>query len=79
MNFESNAALYKKGIAVGQSNIYQDIMNFRYKKEEFIFPTMAVFNLMSYNGYFYTAPVKKLRALLRVVQKGNSKGNSKGK
>ena len=38
-------------------------MVFRYRDEVFEFPTQDVFWLAKFNGYFYDAPVEKLREL----------------
>lgn len=59
--FEPNSAIYAKGIAVGHSDIERDGIVFRFRDELFSFrftPACA-----KYNGYFYEAPVRKLRKL----------------
>ena len=55
--------VYKKGLAVGQSDIRTDEMNFRFRDELFTFPLLIVHPFMTFNGYFYTAEVMKLRTL----------------
>ena len=57
------AEFYKRGLAVGQSNIYKDIVFFRFKKEEFTFPTFVVYDLMHWNGEVFEADVEALREL----------------
>lgn len=58
--------LYKRGIAVGESNIKTDTMTFRFKSEVFEFPTSRVLpSVAIYNGYFYEASVKALRKLAK--------------
>lgn len=61
--FEPHATLHSKGIAVGWSDIKTDSLVFEFRKERFQFPTLEVLPIAEYNGYFYVAPVKKLRAL----------------
>ena len=55
--------VYKRGIAVGQSNILTDTMTFRFKDELFEFPIIEVIHIAHHNGYYYEAKVKRLRAL----------------
>lgn len=55
--------VYKRGVAVGQTDIRTDTMTFRFKDELFEFPLPSVFHLAKYNGYWYEADVKKLRSL----------------
>ena len=64
MSLDQYAALYERGIAVGQSNIVDETMNFRFRDETFTFPTFRVYPLLdnSHLG-FYTVPVDKLREL----------------
>lgn len=61
--FEPHETLHSKGIAVGWSDIRKDSLVFEFRKERFEFPTLEVFSVAKFNGYFYTAPVKKLRAM----------------
>lgn len=58
-------SLYDKGKAVGEIDIRRDEMHFRFRQEKFTFPTRRVFHIAVYNGYFYTAPIDKLRELER--------------
>lgn len=58
-------ALYERGEAVGHSDIKTDTIHFQWKGEEFTFPTVKVYGIARWNGYFYTAPVDGLRALER--------------
>lgn len=51
--------LYERGIAVGLSDIKRDTMTFRCGSEKF---TLTWRSFMRWNGYFWEAPVKKLRA-----------------
>ena len=57
--------LYRKGIAVGEADIKTDELHFRFRKELFSFSTMQAMEVARHNGYFYEAPVKKLRAMKR--------------
>ena len=59
------AALYDKGIAAGHSDIERDVLVFRFRDETFEFPTFKAYPYVEFNGYFYTAPVDKLRELER--------------
>ena len=62
--FDTYSELYKKGVAVGYCNIRSDTLIFRFRDETFEFPTGDVLpGIAFWNGYFYTAPVKKLRKL----------------
>ena len=58
--FES---VYKQGLAIGGSYIRDDTVVLRYRDEVFEFPSAEVSDLLSANGTYYTAPVKKLRVL----------------
>ena len=55
--------IYRRGLAVGESDVRSDQMHFRYREELFSFPTHAVVDCMHFNGYFYTARVRDLRKL----------------
>lgn len=61
--FEPHATLHSQGIAVGWSDIKKDAIVFEFRKERFEFPTIEAFPVAQFNGYFYTAPVKQLRAM----------------
>ena len=54
---------WDRGLAVGQSDIRNDAIDFRFKDEKFTFPALEVFDLCKQNGTFYTVKVKKLREL----------------
>jgi len=53
--------LYAKGVAVGESDVVNDQIVFRFKEELFEVPTVSTVGIATYNGYFYTAKVDKLR------------------
>ena len=55
--------VYKKGLAVGKSDIRTDEMHFRFRNELFTFPLLVVHPFMTFNGYFYIAKVGRLRTL----------------
>ncbi len=56
--------LFERGHAIGYPKISTDSVEFRFRDEWFEFPTIAVVGtIASHNGYFYVAPVKKLREL----------------
>lgn len=65
--------LNDRGLAIGSSNICADTMSFDYRDEHFEFPAMEVFRLATHNGYFYTAPIEKLRALAKKNKNGKAK------
>lgn len=73
MPYEPYANLYDRGLAIGSSSIHTDTMQFDYRDEHFEFPAMEVFRLSTYNGYFYTAPIEKLRALAKKNKNGKAK------
>lgn len=54
---------WKRGLAVGSSDIRTDSIEFVFEKEKFRFPALEVMDLCEQNGTFYTVKVKKLRAL----------------
>lgn len=63
--------IYKRGIAVGHSNVRSDTLTFRWQDETFTFPCADVpSSVYYYNGYFYEAKVKQLRALARRLGHG---------
>ena len=55
--------VYRRGVAVGESNIRTDTMTFRWRDEVFEFSTSDALKVAVYNGYFYEAKVKQLRKL----------------
>lgn len=63
MSHEQFAALYETGLAYGHCDIKTDTMHFSFKDEKFEFPALIAHGLATFNGYFYTAPIEKLRAL----------------
>ena len=63
-------ALYEKDIAVGSSDIRNDKVVFRFKKETFEFPTVELVGKMEWNGYFYTMKVDRLRKLAQEKRHG---------
>ena len=55
---------FSKGLAVCAPNIVNDTIYFKFRDEEFEFPSYLANNLVTYNNSSYdSAPVKKLRAL----------------
>jgi len=62
-DFYTHESLYESGFAIGFEDIKADSMIFEFWDEEFKFPTMVVFPITTFNGFWYTAPIKKLRAL----------------
>lgn len=71
--FEPHATLHSLGIAVGWSDIKKDALVFEFQKERFELPTIEAFQIAEWNGYFYTAPVIKLRALANKNKNGKAK------
>lgn len=55
--------LFAEGIAVGQSDIVSDVVHFRFREEQFSIPTFKLTGILRWSGYFYEAPVKKLRKM----------------
>ena len=53
----------RRGLAVGQSDIRNDAINFTYRTEKFTFPVLRVFEHCKPDGSFYLAKVKTLRKL----------------
>jgi len=58
-------SLFRKGVAVGHSDIKTDSVNFIFNDkgvcERFTVPTISTVGMATYNGYHYTAKVEKLR------------------
>jgi hypothetical protein len=61
--FEPHESLYDSGRAFGTSDIKSDTMTFRYREEMFVFPTLRVYGVARFNGYFYEADIEDLRKL----------------
>lgn len=76
MNHGTYAALYDRGIAVGHSRIDEDAIDFRWKDELFTFDAKKVLwcGVAHHNGYFYEAPVEKLRKLQHSHNKEKKNG-----
>ena len=64
---------YAKGIAVGMSYIRDGTITFRHRKRLFTFHAEDVMSEVEYNGSFYVAPVRVLKALERKL-KGDGNG-----
>ena len=66
---------YARGLAVGQSYITDGTITFRHRKNTFTFNAEDVIAQTEYNGSFYVAPVKALKALQRKLKvKGERDG-----
>lgn len=61
--------LFRKGVAVGKSDVYYDTVEFWFKEERFSFPTSSTVGIATYNGRYYTAKVEKLRDLQEKIKK----------
>ena len=57
--------VFKRGVAVGYSDIKRDEITFRFRRELFTFPTVRVMRVARYNGYFYEADIKDIREMAR--------------
>lgn len=57
-------SIYDQGIAVGDTNIKNDTMIFRFHDEVFELPARMVNPATTYNGYFHEIPIDKLRELV---------------
>ncbi len=55
----------RRGLAVGQSDIRNDAIDFTYREEKYTFPTIRVAQLCVTDGSFYLAKVEALRKLAR--------------
>lgn len=60
--------LFSRNVAVGKSDIYDDVINFRFREEIFTVPTISTVGIATYNGSFYTAKVDKIRALVKKIE-----------
>ena len=60
---EPFAGLYDRGVAMGESDVKNDRMIFRFRQEVFELPTEKAHAIARYNGYFYEAPIDELRKL----------------
>ncbi len=59
-------ALYDRGIAVGEADIINDAMHFRFRDETFTLPFLMVHQYAENSGYgFYTMSLVKLQELER--------------
>ena len=54
--------VYRSGRAVGEPNIVNDSMIFRFKEEVFEIPT-ALLPYNTFNGYFHEIPIDELRKI----------------
>lgn len=71
-----NEGIYKRGLAVGQTNIREDSMTLRWRDEVYEFVLSDALKVATYNGYWYSAPIKKVRALakkLKVMKLSNDR------
>jgi len=57
--------LWARGVAIGQTDILNDEITFRFRKKLYTFPTMDAMNITWYNGYFYEARISEVRKLAR--------------
>ena len=66
MPFDPHASIYAKGYAVGQPNIRDDTMTFRFEDETYGIPLNKIPNIsLLYDGYFYQMPIEKVRELAK--------------
>ena len=66
--------IYKRGIARGQVNIRTDSMTLRWRDEVYEFVLSDALKVATYNGYWYSAPIKKVRALAKEIAKRTNNG-----
>jgi hypothetical protein len=65
------AGVYKRGIAVGHpADTYGDAIDFSFEEEKFRFNAASVVHIAKWNGYFYEAPIEKLRTIEREAASG---------
>jgi hypothetical protein len=62
-DYEPYSEVYKKGYAVGHSNVRTDTMTLRFHDELYEMPTGVATEVARWNGYFYEAKIEQLRAL----------------
>ena len=55
--------VYKRGIAVGHSNIRDDSLTFRWRDEVYEVPILQAIPPATHNGYYYEMKIKTLRQL----------------
>ena len=60
--------VYKRGIAVGQTNIRTDSMTLRWKRKVYEFPLSDAMRIARYNGYWYEAAIKRVRELAKELK-----------
>lgn len=70
---ETFRELFKQGIAYCYSDIKTDSFNFEFEDEFYSFPTIEGIGIAVYNGYFYTAKIKDVRALAEKNKNGQAK------
>ena len=69
--FEPFQELYDDGVAIGNSDIRNDMVVFSFRNEKFEFPTIKVVpHIAKFNGYFYEADIEELRKLEREAASG---------
>lgn len=68
---DSFSAVYDKGHAVGNSNVRDDTMTFRYREEVFDLPTRLLHGVSNWNGLFYQAKVEDLRRIAKELEQAN--------
>ena len=65
-HFDDLEGMFRRGRAIGQADIENDEMTFRFRKELFTFPSICVFpGVAKHNGYFYEADIEDLRKLAK--------------
>ena len=57
--------VYKRGKAMGEADVRNDEMTFRFRNEVFTFPTMHCIHIARFNGYWYEAKISELRKLAK--------------
>ena len=66
MTFDPHASVYASGRAVGQPNIRDETMTFRFEDETWTVPMLKLPSpAMMFNGYFYTIPIETLRKIIK--------------
>ena len=69
--FDSWTTIYNRGVAVGESNVRNDTMTFRFRDEVFELPALVAHPHTYFNGYFVEIPIEKLRELKAEQEKKN--------
>ena len=57
--------LWQRGVAIGQTDIKNDEITFRFRKKLYTFPAFSAMHIARHNGYFYEASISEVKKLAR--------------